>query len=55
MQVMDRLEALILAATSDGREPAEILADVHMVFVGPPGTGIGKICSISRKEPCRSA
>jgi len=39
MQVMDRLEALILAATADGREPAEILADAHMVFVGPPGTG----------------
>jgi len=39
MQVMDRLEALIFAATADGREPAEILADAHMVFVGPPGTG----------------
>ena len=39
MQELDSLEALIMAAKDDGREPADILADAHMVFVGPPGTG----------------
>ena len=39
MKELDALEALIMAAKDDGREPADILADAHMVFVGPPGTG----------------
>ena len=39
MQLMDNFEAIIMAATADGLEPADILADAHMVFVGPPGTG----------------
>ena len=36
---LDDLESLILQAKEDGREPADILLDAHMVFVGPPGTG----------------
>jgi len=39
MRELDSLEALIMAAQNDGREAADILADAHMVFVGPPGTG----------------
>ena len=37
--VLDELEAIILQSKADGREPADVLADSHMVFVGPPGTG----------------
>jgi SpoVK/Ycf46/Vps4 family AAA+-type ATPase len=37
--VLDELEATILQAKEDGKEPADVLADSHMVFVGPPGTG----------------
>ena len=39
MEELNKLEALILAAKEEGREPADILSDSHMVFVGPPGTG----------------
>jgi len=38
-EVLDELEAIILQAKADGREPADVLADNHMVFMGPPGTG----------------
>ena len=38
-EVLDDLEAIIIEATQEGRDPADILADQHMVFVGPPGTG----------------
>jgi len=38
-EVLDDLEAIIIEATEEGRDPADILADQHMVFVGPPGTG----------------
>ena len=36
---LDELEDIIMAAEEDGLEPADVLADAHMVFVGPPGTG----------------
>jgi hypothetical protein len=39
VDVLDKLEALIVTAKQDGRTPADVLADSHMVFVGPPGTG----------------
>ncbi len=39
-EVLDELEAIILQAKADEREPADVLADNHMVFVGPSGTGI---------------
>ena len=39
VQVLDKLEALTVTAKEDGRDPADVLADSHMVFVGPPGTG----------------
>ena len=38
-KVLDELEATIMQAKEDGKEPADVLADSHMVFVGPPGTG----------------
>jgi MoxR-like ATPase len=37
--VLDELEATIMQAKEDGKEAADVLADSHMVFVGPPGTG----------------
>ena len=39
VDVLDKLEALIVTAKGDGRTAADVLADSHMVFVGPPGTG----------------
>lgn len=39
MKHLNKLEALISVAKEDGLEPADILLDSHMVFVGPPGTG----------------
>ena len=38
-KVIFDLEAVISAALDDGKDPADILADCHMVFTGPPGTG----------------
>ena len=43
-EVLDELEAIILQAKADGREPADVLADNHMVFMGPPGTGKTTVC-----------
>lgn len=37
--VLDEFENIILAAKEDGKDPADVLANSHMVFVGPPGTG----------------
>jgi SpoVK/Ycf46/Vps4 family AAA+-type ATPase len=34
-----RLEATILAKKREGKSPSEIVADAHMIFTGPPGTG----------------
>jgi replication-associated recombination protein RarA len=39
VEVLDELESIIVQAKADGREPADVLANNHMVFIGPPGTG----------------
>ena len=38
--VIDALEATIMQAKNDGKTPSDILANSHMIFTGPPGTGI---------------
>jgi hypothetical protein len=38
-QYIDRLEATILQRKAENRPPHEIVADAHMLFTGPPGTG----------------
>jgi hypothetical protein len=37
--VIDALEATIIQAKNDGKTPSDILANSHMIFTGPPGTG----------------
>lgn len=34
-----RLEATMLEKKREGKSPSEIVADAHMIFTGPPGTG----------------
>ena len=34
-----RLEATMLEKKREGKAPGEIVADAHMIFTGPPGTG----------------
>jgi hypothetical protein len=34
---LNELQALIIAAKDDGRQPADVLADSHMFFLGPTG------------------
>ena len=38
-QKLRELEAVIVSAKADGKDPAVVLADCHLVFTGPPGTG----------------
>eukprot|EP00960_Hanusia_phi_P053621 762408-Hanusia_phi.AAC.1 len=38
-EVADEIAATVSHAKRLGKDPAEVLADYHMVFVGPPGTG----------------
>ena len=40
MSVIDDLEATIIQAKEDGKSAADILANSHMVFIGPAGTGM---------------
>jgi hypothetical protein len=40
MSMIDDLEATIMQAKLDGKSAADILANTHMVFTGPPGTGM---------------
>jgi SpoVK/Ycf46/Vps4 family AAA+-type ATPase len=49
IDVLDELEAVIQQAKADGREPADVLADNHMVFMGPPGTGKTTVIFIYHK------
>ena len=49
IDVLDELEAVIQQAKADGREPADVLADNHMVFMGPPGTGKTTVILIYHK------
>ena len=37
--VLDRLEALVSTAKEEGKKPHEVMADCHMLFLGPPGSG----------------
>ena len=37
--VIDRLEALVETAKEENKKPHEVMADMHMVFLGPPGVG----------------
>jgi len=37
--IIDKLEALVQTAKEEGKKPHEVLADCHMLFLGPPGVG----------------
>jgi SpoVK/Ycf46/Vps4 family AAA+-type ATPase len=37
--VLDKFEALVETAKESGKKPHEVMADSHMLFLGPPGTG----------------
>jgi hypothetical protein len=40
ISVIDALEATIIQAKNDGKSATDILANSHMIFTGPPGTGL---------------
>ena len=35
--VIDKFEGLVNIAIEEGRLPSSLLADMHMLFLGPPG------------------
>lgn len=37
--VLNKFEAMVATATEEGRKPHEEMANMHMLFLGPPGTG----------------
>lgn len=37
--IVDKLEAMVATATEEGKKPHEEMANMHMLFLGPPGTG----------------
>lgn len=37
--VLSKFEAMVATATEEGRKPHEEMANMHMLFLGPPGTG----------------
>ena len=39
MDLINELEDTMLEAKAQGRDPASIVDDLHMIFTGPPGTG----------------
>jgi hypothetical protein len=36
--IVDKLEAMVATATEEGKKPHEEMANMHMLFLGPPGT-----------------
>jgi hypothetical protein len=39
MELLKEFEASALNAKEEGKPPHEVLANMHMIFHGPPGTG----------------
>ena len=39
MELLEEFEASALNAKEEGKPPHEVLANMHMIFHGPPGTG----------------
>jgi hypothetical protein len=38
--LLDELEALLEQGQAEGKSPPQLLAGCHMIFLGPPGTGV---------------
>ena len=39
LAILDKFEAMVQTAKEDGKKPHEVMANCHMLFLGPPGTG----------------
>ena len=37
--VIDKLEGLVNTCLEEGKNPSDEIANMHMLFLGPPGTG----------------
>lgn len=37
--ILDKMEAIVATALAEGRKPHEEMTNMHMLFLGPPGTG----------------
>ena len=37
--VIDKLEGLVNTCLEEGKSPSDAIANMHMLFLGPPGTG----------------